>query len=90
MRIAIAIVILRELKTGKGLKNLCGCNKALGWLSKASSANRHGHVLSQEYCHVLSRELGFAIKGKRKARIHVKTRKKQVEEDEVKVEFRRG
>ena len=63
---------------------MLGLNESIDQLAMANNVRLYGHVLRREDGHVLRSALDFEVEGQRR-----KGRKEQVEEDSVKVGFRR-
>ena len=68
---------------------MLGLNETMDQLSMANSAHWYGHVLRREDGHVLRRILHFEVEGQGKRGRPKRSRKRQVEEESVKVRLRR-
>ena len=85
---AMCGVQLKDRKRSMDLMLMLGLKETIDQLAMANSVSWYGHVLSEDG-HVLRRVLGLEVQGQREKRRLKRTWKKQVEEESVKVGFRR-
>ena len=86
---AICEVLLKDRKRSTYVMFMLGLNEAIDQLSMANSVRWHGDVLRRENGHVLRRVLDFEFAGQWKNGRPKRTWKMQIEEERVKVGFRR-
>ena len=86
---AICGVQLKDRKRSTDLMFMLGLKEAIDQLAMANIDCWHGHVLRREDGHALRRALDFVIEGQRKNGRPMRTWKKQVEEESMKVGLRK-
>ena len=78
-------VQLKDRKRSTDLMFMLGLMETMDRLSIASSVHWYGHVLRREDGHVLRRTLDFEVEGQRKKWRPMRTWKRQVEVESIKV-----
>ena len=68
---------------------MLGVNEAIDQFAIASNVRWYGHVLRRKDGHILGRALYFEVEGQRNKIRPMRTRKRRVEEESMKVGLRR-
>ena len=86
---AICGVHLNEKNKSTDLMLMLGLRETIDQLTMANSVRRYGRALRREDGHVLRRALDLKVEGQMKKGRPMRTWKKQVEEESVKIGLRR-
>ena len=79
----------KNVKRYMDLMFMLGLKETMDQLAMTGSVCWYGHVLRREDGHILRRALHFKVEGQRMKGMTNRTRKKQVEEEGMKVDLRR-